>query len=237
MTSSCTAGKCARFFLFLLACVSANCAFAQWDQSISAIITYNVGKVGIGGTDGTLPPVPANWPRTKLDVWGDNISVTGTDHNGTLVGGSLSGIAYVGCNTLSNGIAIHPSGNVGLGTTQPGSYKLAVEGVIGARKVVVTQASWADYVFHKSYVLPSLQQVSAFISLNHHLPGVPSAKEVKEQGLDIAGNQAILLKKIEELTLYSIDQDKRLEKQQNELKAQRKEIDELKALVKKIAGQ
>ena len=184
----------------------------------------NAGNVGIG----------ISTPRSSLDIWGGALSITGSDHNGTLVGGSQFGIAFLGCNTLANGIAIHPSGSVGLGTSQPGSYKLAVEGTIGARKVIVTQAAWADYVFYKDYDLPSIQQVKTYISLHHHLPGVPSAKEVREQGLDLAGNQAILLKKIEELTLYTIDQDKKLESQHQEIREQRREIDDLKAMVQKL---
>ena len=177
----------------------------------------NAGNVGIGTTA----------PRTQLDIWGGTLDITGSDHNGTLVGGSQAGSAFLGCNSLANGIAINSSGNVGLGTSQPGSYKLAVEGTVGARKVVVTQAAWADYVFYKNYDLPSIRQVKAYIILHHHLPGVPSAKEVQDRGLDIADNQAILLKKIEELTLYTIDQDKKLESQQQQ-------IDELKTLVKKL---
>ncbi|HXO75178.1 MAG TPA: hypothetical protein VN824_08095, partial [Puia sp.] len=177
----------------------------------------NAGNVGIGTTT----------PRSQLDIWGGTLSITGSDHNGTLVGGSQSSIAFLGCNSLANGIAILPTGNVGLGTSAPGSYKLAVEGTVGARKVVVTQAAWADYVFYKNYNLPPIQQVKAYISLHHHLPGVPSAKEVQDRGLDLADNQATLIKKIEELTLYTIDQDKKLESQQLQ-------IDELKGMLKKL---
>jgi hypothetical protein len=105
-------------------------------------------------------------------------------------------------------------GNMGIGTTNPGQYKLAVEGNLGARKVIVTKASWADYVFEPIYKLPSLKEVEQFIKQNKHLPDVPSAKEVEKNGLDLGDNQAILLKKIEELTLYVIEQNKKLEEQQ-----------------------
>ena len=108
---------------------------------------------------------------------------------------------------------------------------------MGARKVVVTQASWSDYVFDKGYHLPSLAGVRAYIDRYHHLPDVPSAQEVQEKGLDLGGNQATLLKKIEELTLYAVEQDKKLAAQEKEivaLKAREKEINELKALVKQL---
>ena len=104
------------------------------------------------------------------------------------------------------------TGNVGIGTNNPGSnYKLAVEGTIGARKVKVTTQAWADYVFEKDYRLPTLQEVELYIGLNKHLPDVPSANEIEKNGLDLGDNQATLLKKIEELTLYIIEQNKKIE--------------------------
>ncbi len=116
---------------------------------------------------------------------------------------------------------LRSDGNVGIGTTNPGSYKLAVEGTLGARKVKVTQVNpWADYVFEDNYKLPSLQELEKFIRINKHLPEVPSGSEVERNGLDLGDNQALLLKKIEELTLYIINQQK--------------EIDTLKAENKKL---
>ena len=112
---------------------------------------------------------------------------------------------------------LRSDGNVGIGTTAPGTFRLAVEGKVGARKVVVTQNAWADYVFDSTYVLRPLSQVERFIKTNKHLPDVPSAEEVKNHGLDIGDNQAILLKKIEELTLYIIELNKTVVKQQQEM--------------------
>ncbi|MFL9485768.1 hypothetical protein ACI6Q2_23520, partial [Chitinophagaceae bacterium LWZ2-11] len=100
-------------------------------------------------------------------------------------------------------------GNVGIGTTNTGSNKLAVEGTIGARKLKITQVTpWPDYVFDSAYTLTPLAQVEQFIKDYKHLPGVPSAKEVANRGLDVGDNQAVLLKKIEELTLYMIEMKK-----------------------------
>ena len=120
-------------------------------------------------------------------------------------------------------------GNIGIGTTNPGQYKLAIEGKLGARKVVVTQASWADYVFEPSYKLPSLKEVEAFIKLNKHLPDVPSAKEVEKNGLDVGEGQAILLKKIEELTLYVIGIKKENEQIIKENKELKQRIEKLES--------
>jgi hypothetical protein len=107
------------------------------------------------------------------------------------------------------------SGNVGIGTknVNDANYKLFVETGIRTRKVKVDVSTWADYVFSPSYKLPSLKEVEAFIKKNNHLPDVPSEAEVKKEGLDLGENQAVLLKKIEELTLYIIDQNKKLEDQ------------------------
>lgn len=114
-------------------------------------------------------------------------------------------------------MTINSVGNVGIGTNQPGSYKLAVEGTIGARKVKVTQSSWADFVFHQDYQLPSLQEVESFIKKNGRLPEIPSETEVKENGLDIGEMNKKLLQKVEELTLYIIELKKENERQWQEM--------------------
>ena len=102
-------------------------------------------------------------------------------------------------------ISMANNGNVGIGTISPGSYKLAVEGKIGARGIDVKVGSWADFVFEKDYALNPLTEVASFIEKNKHLPDVPSEAEVLEKGIDLAKMDAILLRKIEELTLYVIE--------------------------------
>jgi hypothetical protein len=104
---------------------------------------------------------------------------------------------------------IASSGYVGIGTTNPQS-KLAVNGEIYGKKVKVTQSGWSDYVFYPGYRLRPLSEVEQFIIQQRHLPEVPSADEVEKDGIDLGDNQATLLKKIEELTLYLIEQNKRL---------------------------
>ncbi|MGN6437504.1 MAG: hypothetical protein ACTHMM_13270 [Agriterribacter sp.] len=103
------------------------------------------------------------------------------------------------------------NGNVGIGTTNPGTYKLAVEGTIGARQVKVLQSSFADYVFEDTYQLPTLEEVEQYIKANKHLPEMPTAAEVEKNGLNLGDNQVLLVKKIEELTLYIIDQQKQID--------------------------
>jgi hypothetical protein len=177
-------------------------AIGPWSNSAKGIRIGSNGDVGVGiGT-----------ARSKFDIWGGDLYVTGNDVNGTALVTSHGGIAYYGNNTYTNGLAITPTGEIGIGTSAPGPYKLAVAGTIGARKIKVTLADpWADFVFEKDYNLPTLPEVEQFIQKNKHLPGVPSAKEVEKNGLDIGGTQAILLQKIEELTLYVIQQQKEIE--------------------------
>jgi hypothetical protein len=105
------------------------------------------------------------------------------------------------------------TGNVGIGTTNINdpTYKLYVETGIRTRKVKIDQVVWADYVFDPSYKLCPLDEVEQYILQYRHLPDVPSAQDVKINGLDLGDNQATLLRKIEELTLYIIAQNKRIE--------------------------
>lgn len=110
------------------------------------------------------------------------------------------------------------TGNVGIGITEP-TEKLAVNGNILGRKVKVTATGWPDYVFHPSYRLMPLDKLEQYINANRHLPEMVSAAEVERDGLDIGDNQAALLKKIEELTLYVIDLKKTLDVQQKKIQA------------------
>ena len=113
------------------------------------------------------------------------------------------------------------TGNVGIGTLNVADvgYKLFVETGIRTRKVVVDQVAWPDYVFKPGYHTPSLDSVAQYIRTNRHLPDMPSADSVAQNGLNLGENQAQLLKKIEELTLYVIE----LRKEVDELKQQNKQ--------------
>ncbi len=114
-------------------------------------------------------------------------------------------------NTFLNAL----SGNVGIGTTTPDA-KLTVDGDIRATKVQVVADvnSVPDYVFSEDYDLQSLEEVEAYVKENSHLPEVPSAEEIAEEGHDLGAMNLLLLKKVEELTLYQIDLLKELKNQQ-----------------------
>jgi len=115
------------------------------------------------------------------------------------------------------------TGNVGIGTHIPRN-KLDVNGTIRSREVRVEASPWPDFVFEENYKFPTLIEIEGFIKENQHLPGIPSANEVAEHGIVLGEMSANLLQKIEELTLYAIEQDKEIK----ELKIQAKEIPQLK---------
>jgi hypothetical protein len=113
---------------------------------------------------------------------------------------------------------ITKAGNVGIGTTVP-QYKLAVNGTIGAKEVIVTNTGWADYVFSPTYRLAPLAEVAKFIAKNHHLPEIPTEAEAS-LGVGLGEMQAKLLAKIEELTLHMIHAEEcnaRLQERNEEL--------------------
>jgi len=106
-----------------------------------------------------------------------------------------------------------------LAAGEPIRSSLAVNGPIKATELTLTAKNWPDYVFKKDYPLRSLPNLERYIDKNHHLPGVTPAREAQEKGVDIGDNQAVLLKKIEELTLYVIDQNKKIEALSKEVKS------------------
>ncbi|MCD4731531.1 MAG: hypothetical protein K8R74_13085 [Bacteroidales bacterium] len=114
------------------------------------------------------------------------------------------------------------TGSVGIGTVNTATgYKLSVDGKLACEEVLVKNSdNWPDFVFLDNYDLLSLENLELQIKENNHLPGIPSAKEVEENGFHLADMQKKVLQKVEELTLYTIEQGKlimKLEKRIEEL--------------------
>ncbi|MFT3868486.1 MAG: hypothetical protein QM715_08310 [Nibricoccus sp.] len=199
------------------------------------------GNIGIGTTT----------PMQKLSVVGGTFNVgSDGDYYGAWLSGGQSVDSYLGLGTwysqagyikwfnAARRLAIYTTssgepvtlqengGNVGIGTTSPGE-KLSVNGRIRAKEVIVETTGWSDYVFADSYKLQSLSEVEQHIKTEKRLPGVPSAQEIAANGVSVGDMQAILLAKIEELTLQQIAQEKSLNSLQNEvfyLKAQNERL-------------
>ena len=190
----------------------------------------NVNRnVGIGTTS----------PNARLHIWGESVgngnimtSIMIGKNNGPEIQAiqqssdpDVQGLAFrvkssaTNANPNFEAMRINSNGNIGIGTTTTGTHKLAVEGTIGAREIKVETGTWSDFVFKNDYDLRTLEEVEQHISEKGHLPEIPNEAEVIENGINLGEMNVKLLQKIEELTLYLIDQNK--------------EIKELKALTTK----
>lgn len=135
------------------------------------------------------------------------------DNTGSVTGANDFYI-YDHLNNVSRLVIDDLTGNVGIGTIDPGTAKLAVAGLIASTevKVEISPGHGPDYVFSKGYELRSLSATKEFIKKNNHLPEVPPAVKMEKDGIEVGEMNMILLKKIEELTLYQIELLERIEK-------------------------
>lgn len=168
-------------------------------------------------------------PQVKLDVAALAGSVqmrlqrTGSGAGVTDLGSDNEGLKFWpgGYSGGLPKVIFSASGNVGIGTSNTGTFKLAVEGKIGAREINVTLSNpWPDYVFESEYKLMSLSELGRYIKEHRHLPDVPTAEEIMKSGVDVGQMNVIMMKKIEELTLYILEL-------KSEICVQNKKIEEL----------
>lgn len=146
---------------------------------------------------------PGGAVRFRIYGWG------GSSTNGTL---RITSFSVNGNVTASSPLSFdYLNSRVGIGTNNP-TQALSVNGTILAKKIKVSTqaANWPDYVFATNYNLRSLQNLETFIKQYKHLPDVPSAEEIGKDGHDVGQMQIVLLKKIEELTLYIIELQKQI---------------------------
>ena len=215
-------------------------AFHQFQGASGApILTMlNAGNVGIG------TPAPEHKLTVVMDggTNGTGVAIKAVNSGGP---GSQPGLAFLNSSgnkrmynyldassdTYNIGNAqslalmtINQNGNVGIGTNSPDA-KLAVNGTIHSREVKVNLQGWPDYVFKPDYVLPSLTEIKTYVTENHNLPEIPTEQEVAKDGIKLGELNKLLVKKIEELTLYLIQQKEDADKQNKILQQQ---IDELK---------
>lgn len=178
-------------------------------------------QVSLGSYYVNAPVAAANGSTGFTQLWHDNAVIW--KYGNASVGGALrfGSANNLGASGFIEHMRITDGGSVCIGGQDPKGYKLAVNGnAIFTKVVVKSYSNWPDYVFTRNYRLRPLSEIEQYINLHHHLPEVASAEEVKTKGLDLIENQAALLKKIEELTLYIIEQDKRIQALEKKIQAQ-----------------
>ena len=174
------------------------------------------GNVGIGTTNPTSKLQISNGGQTIYLATGTNTSGyalnIGVNDDGVNFSNNSSSRGFNFSNNSGNLLKITSGGNVGIGTTTPDA-KLSVNGTIHTKEVKVDLTGWSDFVFDRDYKLQPLSEVAEYIKSNKHLPGVPSQKEVEENGVNLGEMNKILLQKIEELTLHLIELKKENDQQ------------------------
>lgn len=173
--------------------------------------------------------------RTSTWSGGGGENGTGQFNNWRTLLDSHSDIKSTGRLLLTGtGNHIFSSGNVGIGTETP-QAKLSVNGNILAKEIKIkTDISVPDYVFEPDYELNSLEFIEQYIKSNKHLPEIPSAKEIERDGLDVAGMNLQLLKKIEELTLYAIKQETEIKNQNLKSEQQKDLLEQQRKLIERM---
>ena len=174
-----------------------------------------VGNRAPGSRNGSLLFGDVIDANTQYGIWGIEYV---NDPNDPGQGQGLNFWQPCGANQLTANyrLFLADNGNVGIHTNNP-QAELAVNGTVLAKEVRVNTSAtyWPDFVFGSDYKLMSLSELESYVNEHNHLPGIPSANEVEEQGsVDLGVMNTLLLQKVEELTKYIID----LQKQIDELK-------------------
>lgn len=193
-------------------------------------ISSVLGRLSEGNTsgDGTYLGVKAfKASSNNIPMFGLISKYSGALNCGVIFnkGATTGGYLTFLTNNGSEKMRLDADGNLIVGATTNNGFKLAVAGTIGAKKLTITQSGWADYVFNSNYKLPSLAEVEAHIQANHKLPDIPSEKEISDKGLDVAEMQKLQMQKIEELTLYLIEEHKANQKLQQEVEELKKKLE------------
>ncbi len=211
--------------------VEGNVLAIGYRVSSGHVFVEQGGNVGIGIAN----------PTQKLDVAGiarvDYLTID-PQNNASGEGGELQLKGTTGKTTwqidnLNGDVRMHAGGgewfvmnnagklSLSAGKAFPGNYKLYVRGGILSERVKIAvygTGDWSDYVFAEDYYLKPLNEVEQFVKENKHLPNIPSAQKMVENGNDLGKTDALLLEKIEELFLHTIEQQKQIEELKSEIK-------------------
>ncbi len=231
-----------------------------WEESSNSDDIYrSAGKVGLGNRPGRMYSRLNVF--AEGDIYNDPtenedcINILGEGNQGLVLGvdsdagENNNGRSYIQSYKLWQGNAhyhliLNPhggpnGGRVGIGCINPTEKlsvngNISVKGIVKAEELKTMDIELADYVFAKDYKLNSLKEVEDYINANSRLPGMPSANHVKQNGLKIGEMSNLLLEKIEELTLYTIDQQKKIDKLTKENEKLKKQNENIKQVQKDI---
>ncbi|CAH0312368.1 hypothetical protein SRABI27_04841 [Pedobacter sp. Bi27] len=213
----------------------------------SAKLSIALGAGAANGTVGLKIGSVDNYPSLELGVennYDAQIRTYGNDLN--IYAGHFRYIGNVSTEdhkinfyTSKNGspnwnvakMVLTANGQLGIGTNSP-TDMLTVAGKIGAREIKVSTTAGADFVFEPAYKLPDLTELEKFVKTNKHLPEIPTAKQMVENGVNLGELNIKLLQKVEELTLHLIEKDKALNQEKTTNRLQEERISKLEALMR-----
>ncbi|MDO5971991.1 fibronectin type III domain-containing protein, partial [Flavivirga aquimarina] len=193
-----------------------NIGVTGYNIYIDGVLETTLGNVSSYQVTGLTAATSYDFRVTALDA-SSNESVVVSSNTVTVITDLASSGGGSGNWILNNQDVYYNVGNVGIGTDTP-DEKLAVNGNIHTKEIRVDLSNWPDYVFTKDYNLPTLAQIEEHIQEKGHLPNIPSAKDVQANGVHLGEMNAKLLEKIEELILYTLQQQKELEAQKERIK-------------------
>ena len=212
--------------------------FHLGDNSNKRLVIRKIsGNIGIGTSN---PSAKLTLNNTSDYAKILQFGADGPTHWFMGIGNNAGDFFHLGDNSNKRFVIRKISGNIGIGTATP-DMKLTVKGNIHAEEVKIDlNVPAPDYVFKEDYNLRSLKEVESFIKKNSHLPEIPSAKEFEKNGVMQAEMDMNLLKKIEELTLYTIQQQKEIEslkKENKEVKSLNEKLLELQSRLEKLESE
>ena len=197
-----------------------NVGVTNYEVFQDGVSIANTGTATTFGVTGLSASTSYDFTVFAEDAAGNVSAVGNTETVVTSVGTGITDYTSENANIVTvdwTARDLFADRNVGIGTTNTQGYRLAVAGNVIAEGVKVElQGNWPDFVFDNGYDLPNLDEVRTFIATYGHLPNIPSAQKVKEEGIDLGDMNAKLLQKIEELTLYIISQNNEIEKLKEE---------------------
>ncbi|HLW08785.1 MAG TPA: hypothetical protein VKX35_00175, partial [Fermentimonas sp.] len=190
---------------------------------------YNLDVNGDGNFRGTL-----HTRQLKLGVESPGNALINGYWKGSNTSQMLLNIGFISnqAQTTYQILTLDVNGNLRLKNKERDIFYIDADTeTVRARNIIVDEQNWPDYVFNKEYTLLSLYEVKAYIEKNGHLPNVPSAREVEEHGLSLGGMTKVTMEKVEELTLYLLQMNEKLEQQEANLVELQNLIDEQAKLI------